>query len=315
MFQRILVPLDDTTRIAAALRIASAFALQTRAQLVLAQVEPNYAPAQDVMAARTALQREVNALRQQGIQAEYAVERGSRVDGIAAVARTRQVDVILLVPAQRQQLELLWYSRRATRLLNELPTPVLIWPESQLSVELLASREATVMVPLDGTAEAERSLPFAVQVAERYHRPLALVCALPVAPVHLHTGGSGRDGVHGASCFSDQAEAATAYLHAVSERLERATWVPVYTGVVAGEPGSRLLRAANTFRAGVIVLCSHSHPAKERYFLGCVATQLLRQSDVPVLVVPPQVETVQLQPAISQDVTASNRPLVAGVTA
>lgn len=313
MFQRILVPLDDTTRIAAALRIASAFALQTRAQLVLAQVEPNCAPAQDVMAARTALQREVNALRQQGIQAEYAVERGSRVDGIVAVARTRQVDVILLVPAQRQQLELVWYSRSATRLLNELPAPLLIWPESQPSVELLAAGDAAVMVPLDGTAEAERSLPIAVKVAEQYHRPLALVRALPVAPVQLHTGDSGRDGVHRVSCFSDHAEAAAAYLHDVGERLERVTWVPVYTGVVAGEPGSRLLSAANAFRAGVIILCSHSHPQpKERYFLGCVATQLLRQADVPVLIVPPQMETVH--PAISHDVAASNGRLVAGVT-
>lgn len=313
MFQRILVSLDDTTRVAAAVRIATTLALRTGAQLVLVQTEPSYAPAQNIISARATLQRQVNALRQQGIQAEYAVEIGSHEDGILAVARDRQVDLILLVPAQRQQLELLWYSRSATNLLNELPAPLLIWPESQLSVEMLTSGDARVMVPLDGTMEAERSLPLAVKVAERYHRSLVLVHALSVVPVQPHPGGSGRDGIHGASCFSDQVEATTAYLREVGERLARVTWVPVYTEVVTGEPGPRLLLAANTFRAGVIVLCSHSHRTKERYFMGCVATQLLRQADVPMLVVPPQVETLQLD--ISHDEAASNGRLVAGAKA
>lgn len=314
MFQRILVPLDDGTRVQEAVRIASDIALRTDAELVLVHTEPSYAPAQNVIGARAALQRQVNALRQRSIQAEYAVEIGSREDGILAAARDRQVDLILLVPAQRQQFELLWYARRATRLLNDLPAPLLIWPETRTSIQLLAPGEGTtVLVPLDGTVEAERSLPFAVAMAERYHRPLALVRALPVAPVQLHTGDAGRDGIHGPACFSDQAQTAAAYLHDVGERLERMTQVPVYTGIVTGEPGPRLLLAATAFRAGVVVLCTHSHQARERYFLGCVATHLLRQADVPVLVVPPGVETIQ--PAISHDMASSNGRLPAGTTA
>lgn len=312
MFQRILVPLDDTTRVGTARRIASALALRTGAQLVLVQTEPSYAPAQHVISARAALQRHVNALRQQAIQAEYAVEIGAREDGIVAVARDRQVDLILLVPAQRQQFELHWYARRATRLLNELPAPLLIWPESQTSGEFLASADGTVLAPLDGSAEAERSLPLAIKIAERFHRPLVLVRVVPVAPERLQTSAAGRDAIHGPACFSDQAEIAAAYLRDLSVRLERITRVPVYTEVLAGDAGPRLLRAAATFQAGVIALRTHSHRAKERFFLGGVATQLLRQADVPVLLVPPQVETVHF--AASDNIATSDDLLASGIT-
>lgn len=307
MFQRILLPLDDATRVAAALRIATAIAHHTGAQLVLVRTEPSFAPVQSVIGARTALQRQVNALRQQGIQAEYAVEIGSREDGLVAAARDRQVDLILLVPAQRQHLELLWYARSAAQPLSELSAPLLIWPESQTSIELLGAHEAAVLAPLDGAAIAERSLPFAVMLAERYHQPLLLMQAIP-----MDSDGNCRDSVRGAGCFSDKVQDAEAYLHAVRERLEATTKIPIQTAVVAGEPGTQLLHAAKTYRAGVIVLCSHSHPRKDRYFMGCVATQILRQADVPILVVPSHLEASTLVP--HSEAAAADREIPAGVT-
>lgn len=285
MFQRILVPLDDAMRTAPAIRIASGIARQTGAQLVLLHTEPSAISVQGVLGARTSLQRQVTYLRQQGIQAEYAVEVGSREQGIIATARDRQVDLILLVPAHRQHFELLWYSRSATRLLHELPAPLLIWPESSTSLELLATREAAVMVPLDGAPEAERSVAFAMSLAERYHQSLVLVRAIPTGP-----DGAYRDVVHGAGCFSDQVQEATANLDALREQLERTTTILIKTAIVAGEPGTQVLRAAQTYGAGIIVLCSHSRPTMGRYFMGCVSTQILRQASVPVMVVPPHLD-------------------------
>lgn len=289
MFQRMLVPLDDTIRTEAALRIASGIAQQTGGQLVLMRSEPRTAPAQRVISARTALQRQVNALRQQGLQAEYAVEVGSREAGIVAAARDRQVDLILLVPTHRQHLELLWYSRSAVHLLQELPAPLLIWPESQTSAELLVSPEATVMVPLEDTPEAARSLRFAGLLAQRYHSPLVLVRAVPTVADEMC-----RDSVRGAGCFSDKVEEARAHLDAAREHVAKTMTTPVRTAVVVGEPGTQLVHAAKTYRAGAIVLCSHSQPTKQRYFLGCVATQLLHQADVPLLIVPPNLDALNL---------------------
>lgn len=290
MFQRILVPLDDATRTEAALRIASGIARQTGARLVLMQTEPSAAPIQRVIGARAALQRHTTLLRQQGIDTEYAVELGSREEGIVSAARDRQVDLILLVPAHRHHFELLWYSRSAARLLHELPAPLLIWPESQMSTELLASHEAAVMVPLDGAPEAERSLPFALWLAECYRRPLVLVRAVPAGSETTH-----RDVVHGAGCFSDQIQEAKAHLETVREHLERTTTASIRTALVAGEPGTQLLRAAQTYHAGIITLCAHSRSTMERYFMGGVSTQILRQANVPVLVVPPRIGTATLK--------------------
>lgn len=307
MFQRILVPLDDTMRGVAAIRMATGIARGSGAQLVLVQSEPSYAPAQHVSGVRAALQREANALRNQGIQAECAVEIGSREEGILAAARDWKVDLVLFLPVRCQQLELLWYARSATRLLSELPAPLFIWPECLSSADPLASNDATVMVPLDGATEAERSLPFATELAKRYHRPLVLVKALPTG-----TDAHCRDAVHGAGCFSDRVHGAAAYLDAIREQMELVTKVPVETMVVAGEPGTQLLRAATLCHAGTIVLCAHSHATRERYFMGCVATQLLREAKVPILVVPPQLETIR--PTIQRDETTSVSALTAGMT-
>lgn len=307
MFQRILVPLDDPTVVNAAVRIATAVAHRTGAELILARSEPAFGPVQNVIGAREALQRQVNMLRRQGIHAEYTVEIGSREDGLVAAARDRYADLVLLVPAQRQRLELLWYSRRAAHILNELPAPLLVWPETQLSPDLLVSHESTVMAPLDGGATAERALPFAVKLAEHYHRPLTLMHSIA-----SDTARSRRDSVHGATNVADQVQKAESYLRTVKEQLARTTTTPVRTVVLVGEPGTQLLDAVTTYHAGVIAFCPHSHATRERYFMGCVATQLLRQATVPMLIVPPHLETAY--PVVHSEAAAGDTRTATGVT-
>lgn len=308
MFQRILVPLNDPAVADAALRIATGVALRTDAEVVLVRSEPGYTPARNVIGARTTLQRQVNMLRQQGIHAEYVVETGSAEAVLVAAARERHADLILLVPATRQQLELLWYPRSASRTLNELPAPLLVWPETQATFDGLLPHDSAVMAPLDGAEPSERSLPFAVKIAERYRSPLVLIRAIPTDDECMY-----RDSIHGAACFSDQVQEAQTYLRSLQDQLMRTTRTPIESVVVAGEPGTQLVRAAERYRAGVIVLCSHSHPTHERYFMGCVATQLLREAPVPILIVPQHLQDAHL--AASDNVAAIASSTVAGVTA
>lgn len=286
MFQRILAPLDDTTRIDVSLRIAAALAEERDAQIVLVHTEPSAASTEHLTKDRAAMQRYVERLREQGVHAEYTLETGTRENGIATATRNWNADLILLVPEQREELELLWYSRSATHQLSELPAPLLIWPDALPYAEFLAEREAVVMAPLDGTVAAERSLPYAVKLAGRYHHPLLLAHAIPAGKDEV---GPSYDS--SAGLLASRLEAET-YLERLQAELRRTTSVPILTTVLVGEPGAELAHAAKTCHAGVMVLCSHSHPNKHRYFMGCIATQILRQTNVPILVVPPRVEAL-----------------------
>lgn len=56
--------------------------------------------------------------------------------------------------------------------------------------------------------------------------------------------------------------------------------------VVMGEPAHALMQAAQSWGADLIVVGTHPQGALAHFFVGSVAEQVLRQSRVPVLIVP-----------------------------
>ncbi len=281
MFRRILVPCDDATFKLRALRVARDLARHMHAEIVLLRAVPPYTASPQILAeAETALAHRAEYLRSQGIHTEYVVEVGHREAEIATIARTRQVDLILDVPASSHHLELEWYSRAATHARTEMPAPMLVWPESNADTTMLHAEDATIIVPVDGSATAERALPYAIMLAESYGRPILLTRVIPSQPPQRQTT-ERMDERH----KSDQAEA-TAYLTSLRSKVAQATSVPVLVQLSVGNPGDEILRLAERQKAGAIVVCAHSHIRRDRFFLGCVATQILRQAKMPVLIVP-----------------------------
>ena len=296
MFRRILVPFDETTLKVRALRIAKDLAKHMHAEVLLVHVEPSYTASPRTLAEiETALAHRARYLRSQGVHAEYALGVGHREAEIEAIARARQVDLILDVPTHRQQMELEWYARGATQARTKMPAPMLVWPECETCDELLHERDAAIVVPVDGGAVAERALPFAIMLAESYERRIVLVRVVSPQASQQQTVQMMDErlmpGTH----------EACQYLTALRSRIAQTSNIPVQIELRMGDPSDEILHVAEQQHMGAIVICAHSHSQRDRFFLGCVATQLLRRAKAPILIIPQHIDhlapTLPLIPA------------------
>jgi nucleotide-binding universal stress UspA family protein len=138
-----------------------------------------------------------------------------------------------------------------------------------------------ILVPLDGSLRAARSLPVAARLARSGDATviLARIVELP-APF-------GPD-----SSLPGDAESAVAEeRETVTRNLEAAARSPELAGVrtqvevaVAAAVAPALLDVIQSARADLVVICSHGHTGFTRWRLGSVAQKIARHATVPALV-------------------------------
>jgi nucleotide-binding universal stress UspA family protein len=133
----------------------------------------------------------------------------------------------------------------------------------------------TVLVPLDGSELAERALPFAFALARATRGRLLLVRAV-LAYSYETEEGTTKVPVY---------PRAEAELAAVASRL-RAAGVRADAHVALGiAAADSILAAAVEHRADLVVMSTHGRGGLGRFLYGSVADEVLRGSDVPVLLV------------------------------
>jgi nucleotide-binding universal stress UspA family protein len=121
-----------------------------------------------------------------------------------------------------------------------------------------------ILVPLDGSPEAEQALPYAETLAE----PGCQLILLEVAP----------DPDDEFSLLARHADSCA--------RLETAR----------GDPAEQILRTAHDLGVGAIVMTTHGRGALGRWAFGGVADAVMRRSPIPVMIVRP--DGAQPEPAM-----------------
>src|SRR5438874_2305555 len=132
----------------------------------------------------------------------------------------------------------------------------------------------TIIVPLDGSEQAERALPYAVRLALAGSGRLALVRVALAPPP------SGFDWERQQLAALQEAEA---YLADVASKL--ATRVPVTTAAPYGKTPAKLLEAVSSIQADAIVMATHARSGLDHLLHGSVAEVVLAHSPVPVFLV------------------------------
>lgn len=144
------------------------------------------------------------------------------------------------------------------------------------------ARVRTIVVPLDGSARAEKALPFAVDIARETGGTLVLVgVVMDTPPIY-------------APCFVRPdirvyVERAQRYLDRIASTLTLPGQL-VRTVVTRGAPVTSLLCQFGKEQADLVVMSSHGRTGVSRWVLGSVANEIVRRSKVPVLVVSEQSE-------------------------
>ncbi len=125
-----------------------------------------------------------------------------------------------------------------------------------------------ILVPLDGSALAERVLPHVIELARHSEARIDL---LRTASGHGET---------------ESVTACEAYLGGVAERLGAEGVGNVRTSVWEGDPVGAILKAARFRKVDLIVMTTHGRSGLGRLAVGSVAEAVLRRTRTPVLVIP-----------------------------
>jgi nucleotide-binding universal stress UspA family protein len=134
----------------------------------------------------------------------------------------------------------------------------------------------SILVPLDGSALAERALAVAATLAARLQSDLHLVHAhrervVDEVPTYRLSG----EAAHAA---------AELYMRGVADRM-RGEGGNVSAIVLDGSPAGAVVAHAAAIGADLIVMSSHGRTGASRFWLGSVSDAVIRSARVPVLMV------------------------------
>jgi nucleotide-binding universal stress UspA family protein len=132
-----------------------------------------------------------------------------------------------------------------------------------------------ILVPLDGTVQARRALVYARPLAKALDGRLMIVHSADAAPLD----------------FLERR------LERIARRVE-STGVPIEWQIVEGNATQVILEAARAWNADLIAMATRKWSAVDRWLNNSTTDDVVRSSDVPVLVVPPDwdARTVLAQP-------------------
>lgn len=152
----------------------------------------------------------------------------------------------------------------------------------------------SILVPLDGSPFSEHALPYALSIARRTGASVQLLNVLtPIATLYAE-----------APLFIDehleqrlrdrQVEAQAKYLNQVAKRIEAVAPVKVVKLMDDGDIAPTIRAQALRGKADLIVMTTHGRGMLGRFWLGSVADELVRESPIPVLLMRPSEEAVDL---------------------
>jgi nucleotide-binding universal stress UspA family protein len=139
-----------------------------------------------------------------------------------------------------------------------------------------------IVVPLDGSALAERALPFAEEMSCMTSAPIHLLRVVDPAPNGLRVYGPMVDGAGYALTERYCQEEAETYLATTMTDLIERAYNPS-SEVRIGSPTDEVVLAVK--EGDLLVIASHGRAGLPRLVLGSVAEDVLRHSPVPVLLV------------------------------
>lgn len=297
MIRKILVPLDGTEGAKSALDYALVIANRSGASLTLIRVvntslgldgslpagaEPRVAEAEAY------LSRITDKLLPTGLDVETCVAYGGRTaDRILEAAEARGADLITIATHSRVGHDRWVHGSTSEDIVHESTVPVML--VRARNTTLLAQRFAVphpvLLVPLDGTPQAESALPFAQDLAETVGAELRLIEVLQCdGPLGLDND----DALSSDFRQEEELESECAvYLEAIGNHVEGEA-LRVETEVCFGKVALEVSAVSNERAAAGIVMATRGHTGLVRSVLGSVAGSVVRCTNAPVVLIGPK---------------------------
>lgn len=287
MFKQILVPLDGSPEAEVALVPAIALAMRCEGELVLVNVVSNPL----VAGMGGYLVDLVRRLTAEGMRAHIAMPIANPAEGILKEAKQEHADLIVMSHHEHTWLEALLHHSVTWQVFRKSQTPVLVWKfdrpagavkEAPPLPRFMRDPTVPLLVPLDGSPLAERALPVARTFTQLFGNSLLLVRAAE-EPFLPGVEASTSEGLTRAE--EQRLAEAQEYLHQRQQELEQ-QGLRVEVEAAVSIPTSYLEDVVRKHQVGLVVMASHGRSGPERLLLGSTARSLLRQLEVPIVLVP-----------------------------
>jgi len=240
--------------------------------------------------ASTYLQEVAGQLRPLASEVQVAVRHGRQADEILAFAKSVQADLIVMSSHGRSGIGQWIFGSVADRVLRAATCPVFL-VRSEQSVERPSYRR--IVVPLDGSEQAEQVIPFVGALVTADDTMVYLVSVL--------TAGVGDRTVALLTSYPPGLSLATTalhhariqlntYLRSVAAPLRRKGAV-VHIVIKEGSPAEEVLDYAEEVNADLIGMTSHGFSNLKRWAYGNVAGRILQGAQSPVLLVRPTADS------------------------
>jgi nucleotide-binding universal stress UspA family protein len=139
---------------------------------------------------------------------------------------------------------------------------------------------STIVVPLDGSDNAEQALPYARALARRTGATIALVSAIDI-PAEFGSW-SVTVAATAAREMDQWMTDSEAYLRRAATTL---SGIPTTISVRVGRAAHEILAVVGEAANPLVVMTSHGRTGVKRLFLGSVANRVVRDARCPVLVI------------------------------
>ena len=135
----------------------------------------------------------------------------------------------------------------------------------------------SILVPLDGSIQSEKALPWAVEMATRHE---AEVILLRVGREPDILEGQDLQSLH--SFQKAQATKCHSYLQQIKESLSLAR---VRIEYASGNASQIIPEKARQLAVSIVIMNSHGRDGMSRWWMGSVAERVTRHSPCPVLLI------------------------------
>ena len=221
-----------------------------------------------------------------GYTVQSHVLEGDIAAEILALAANKNADLIVMSTHGRSGFRRLALGSVAERVLHNATIPLLLVREG-------AALHTTnpiehLLVPLDGSSFAERSIPLAVELSTQTGATLTMLRVVQDLDVQ------NKQIIFKSEEAAEEAVTqwkllATRYLDELAKGI-KAEGVKVSSMVLSGDPENLIGTIAETLPADLIVMSTHGRSGVSRWVYGSVANKVLRTASCPVLLVRNEVD-------------------------
>lgn len=286
MVRIIMVPLDGSSLADHAIEPAAALAAHHGARLLFVTVNEQRAPTEELdRAERESLATHLAELRARtaeqwriDVDATTLDADGRIAERLAKFALAQRVELIVMTTHGRGAAGRAWFGSVADHLIRAAHCPVLLIRRTSGESHAGFRR---ILIPLDGTAEAEAALSDA-RIVESSGSELLLLRV--IVPVIAFGATSGRGMTLSGGVLETQRSEADRHVTSLAARLQAEGRSARGIAVTDTSPAAAILEAAEEQRPDVIVMAGSRRSGADRFLLGSVMDKVIRQATAPVLI-------------------------------